>query len=108
MALPQLTDAQRSDALAKAKIARAERATLKQDLTKGAIDLADLFAMSDDGNDIAGKLKVVDALQALPKIGKVRAAAIMEAESIAPSRRIRGLGSKQRAALLERFGTQAK
>lgn len=108
MALPQLTEAQRADALAKAKVARAERAALKQDLAKGKINLGDLFAMADDGNDIAGKLKVADALQALPKIGKVRAAAIMEAESIAPTRRIRGLGSKQRAALLERFDLQAK
>ncbi|MEO7125157.1 MAG: integration host factor, partial [Nakamurella sp.] len=37
-------------------------------------------------------------------VGKVRAAQLMEQFEIAASRRIRGLGDRQRKALLEEFG----
>ena len=42
-------------------------------------------------------------LEAMPGVGKVRAAQIMERLEIAPSRRLRGLGDRQRKALLADF-----
>ena len=55
------------------------------------------------GPDLA-KLKVVSVLESLPGVGKVRARKIMEELEISESRRLRGLGNNQRAALLDRFG----
>ena len=42
----------------------------------------------------------------MPGVGKVRAQRIMERLEISPSRRVRGLGSKQREALGKEFGGQ--
>jgi len=39
----------------------------------------------------------------MPKIGKVKARRIMQEIGIAESRRLRGLGDQQRAALLAEF-----
>ena len=48
-------------------------------------------------------MKVTALLEALPKVGKVKAQEIMTELEIAPTRRLRGLGDRQRRALLERF-----
>ena len=57
-----------------------------------------------DEDEILGKMKVSALLEALPKVGKVKAQEIMKELEIAPTRRLRGLGERQRRALLERFG----
>ena len=43
------------------------------------------------------------ALEALPGVGKVKAKRTMEDIGISESRRVRGLGDQQRAALLKTF-----
>jgi ribosomal protein S13 len=48
-------------------------------------------------------MKVSAVLESLPGVGKVRAQKLMEELDISASRRIRGLGAKQRAQLLDRF-----
>jgi ribosomal protein S13 len=55
-------------------------------------------------DDIVGKMKVSALLESVPGIGKVRAGQIMERLGIAESRRVRGLGANQRAALENEFG----
>ncbi len=50
-------------------------------------------------------MRVVDLLQSMPGLGKVRARQTMERLGIAESRRVRGLGTKQVAALQREFGT---
>jgi ribosomal protein S13 len=45
-------------------------------------------------------MKTQAVLESLPGVGKVRAQQIMEKLEIAETRRLRGLGSKQRKALL--------
>jgi len=55
-------------------------------------------------DDIVGKMKVSALLESVPGIGKVRARQIMERLGIAESRRVRGLGTNQRAALENEFG----
>jgi ribosomal protein S13 len=55
-------------------------------------------------DELVGKLKVVALLESLPGVGKVKAKAIMEEVGIAETRRVRGLGPHQAAALIERFG----
>jgi ribosomal protein S13 len=54
-------------------------------------------------DEIVGKMKVSALLEALPGVGKVRARQIMEEIGISESRRVRGLGTNQVAALIERF-----
>ncbi len=48
-------------------------------------------------------MKVSALLEALPKVGKVKAQEIMTELEIAPTRRLRGLGDRQRKALLTKF-----
>ena len=103
MALPQLTDEQRKAALAKAAEARKQRAELKASLKRGDTDLKDVLDMAES-DEIIGKTKVSALLEAMPKVGKVKAREIMEELEIAQTRRLRGLGERQRRALLERFG----
>jgi len=102
MALPSLTPEQRSQALAKAAEARKKRAEIKQQLKSGKVTLTDILQRS--GDDIVGKMKVSNVLESLPGVGKVRAQKIMEELDISVSRRVRGLGAKQRQQLLDRFG----
>jgi DNA uptake protein ComE-like DNA-binding protein len=99
---PQLTPEQRQAALAKAAEARKKRAELKNQLKMGTITLSDLFAQSDT-NDIIAKTKVISVLESLPGVGKVKARRIMEDHEISETRKIRGLGAKQREALLAEF-----
>ena len=102
MALPQLTDEQRRQALAKAAEARRTRAELKELLRTGSLSLAEVLDRAD-GDDIVAGTKVASLLQALPGLGKVKAKRTMEELGIAENRTIRGLGSNQRAQLLDRF-----
>lgn len=101
MPLPTLTDEQRKLALEKAAAARKARAEIKQRLKGGTLTLSQM--LTQQGDDNIGKMKVSAVLEALPGVGKVRAKKIMERLEIAPTRRIRGLGEKQKAALLEEF-----
>ncbi len=101
MPLPTLTEEQRRDALAKAAAARKRRAEIKGELKSGKRTLKDLLAKQ--GDDTVGKMKVSTVLESLPGVGKVRAAKIMEKLDISASRRIRGLGAKQRESLLAEF-----
>ena len=103
MALPQLTDEQRKEALAKAAEARKARAELKEQLKRGDISLKEVLAKASS-DEIIGKTKVSALLESLPKVGKVKAKEIMDELEIAQTRRLRGLGDRQRRVLLERFG----
>ncbi len=100
MPLPVLTDEQRKQALEKAAEARRKRAELKGQLKSGKLMLKDVLGRSDD---TVGKMKVSTVLESLPGVGKVRARKIMEKLDISASRRVRGLGAKQRESLLSEF-----
>ena len=101
MPLPTLTEEQRKAALAKAAEARRARAELKDRLKKGEMGLREVLSKS--GDDIVGKMKVSSVLESLPGVGKVKARKLMEKLEISTSRRVRGLGAKQRDALLDEF-----
>ncbi len=103
MALPPLTPDQRAAALEKAARARKERAEVKNRLKHGSTTLSQVLK-DGQSDDIVGKMKVSALLEAVPGIGKVRARQIMERLGIAESRRVRGLGANQRAALENEFG----
>ena len=83
VALPQLTEEQRAAALAKAAEARRVRAELKERLKRGGVSMTEVLKQSDS-DDVLGKMKVSALLEAMPGVGKVRAAQIMERLEIAP------------------------
>ena len=49
-------------------------------------------------------MKVSTLLESLPGYGKAKAAKIMEELEISESRRVQGLGARQREQLMERLG----
>ena len=102
MPLPNLTAEQRQQALEKAAEVRRKRRDLKAQLKNGNQSLAQVLQSPED--DTVGKMKVSAILESLPGVGRVRARKIMERLDISESRRVRGLGAKQREALLSEFG----
>lgn len=98
---PPLTEEQRRQALEKAAIARRKRAELKEQLKSGRTSLRELLERTHD--EIVGKMKVSTVLESLPGVGRVRAQKIMERLQIKDSRRVRGLGDKQKQNLLDEF-----
>ncbi|MDN5789684.1 MAG: 30S ribosomal protein S13 [Micrococcales bacterium] len=102
MALPPLTPEQRAAALAKAATARRERAAVKNRLKHSRGSLAEVIEYGKT-DAIIGKMKVTELLESMPGVGRVRARTIMADLGIAESRRLRGLGDNQIAALLHRF-----
>ena len=105
MALPPLTPEQRAAALEKAAASRRERAEVKNRLKHSGASIADVLHEGET-NEVIGKMRVLDLLQAMPGLGKVRARQTMDRLGIAESRRVRGLGAKQVAALEREFGKQ--
>jgi hypothetical protein len=100
--IPPLSDEQRSQARSAATQARRRRAEIKSALRTGTCSLADVLAMAQ-GDDVLAHAKVIDVLKALPRVGGVRAARVMERLDIAANRRLRGLGKHQTAALIAEF-----
>ena len=102
MALPPLTPEQRAAALEKAAAARQARAEVKNRLKYSQGSLSEVIEQGRV-DDTIGKLKVVALLESLPGVGKVKARAIMAEVGISETRRVRGLGSNQIAALMREF-----
>jgi len=99
MAAPIITPEERQAALNKALESRRKRAQLREDLKAGKLTLEEVLDMRDD--EAIGRMRASALLESLPGIGATRAAKLMERAGIAPSRRVRGIGSKQREKLLE-------
>ena len=89
MALPQLTDEQRKQALEKAAAARHARAELREQIKKGEKSLESVLNSA--------------LIESLPGYGKAKAAKIMEELGISATRRVQGLGVRQREQLLEQL-----
>ena len=107
--VPRLSAEQRATALATALAGRAVRAQARADLKAGRLSLPELLERAGTDSRLAS-MRVPDLLAALPGYGRVRAAALLSELGIAESRRIRGLGPHQRAALLQRIphGAQSR
>jgi DNA uptake protein ComE-like DNA-binding protein len=98
MALPQLTDEQRKAALEKAAAARHARAELREKIKKGEVSLEEVLNSDDP---IANRMKVTALIESLPGYGKAKAAKIMDELGISSTRRVKGLGARQREQLIE-------
>lgn len=102
MALPNLSDADRKAALKKAAEARQKRAELRAAIKGGSTSFAAVMNRADD--PIVARMKVSTLLESLPGYGKAKAAKIMTELEISDSRRIQGLGARQREMLMKRLG----
>ena len=102
MALPQLTDEQRKEALEKAAQARHERAELREKIKSGKVTLEEVL---DSDDPIANRMKVSALIESLPGYGKAKAAKIMDELGISATRRVKGLGARQREQLIEALST---
>jgi hypothetical protein len=84
--------------LRQANQVRSLRAKLKQDLREGTVRLEQILATP------AGYLataQVFDLLVAVPKIGPVKAAHLLNLAQISPSKTVVALSERQRARLIE-------
>lgn len=102
MALPNLSEDDRKKALEKAAQARQARAELRQKIKDGSVSFADVMANADD--PVIARMKVSTLLESLPGFGKAKAAKVMEEIGISESRRVQGLGARQRELLMQRLG----
>jgi hypothetical protein len=101
VSVPSLDDDARRRASRSAVEARRRRADWKSRIAAGDADLAALLDAAGADDAVAG-MRVSDALGALPGVGPRSVERILEECGIAPSRRLRGLGTRQRVALLAR------
>ena len=75
---------------------------MKNRLKRAATTLPEVLKEGQT-DDVIGKMKVSALIESMPGVGKVRAKQMMERLGIAESRRVRGLGANQRAALENEF-----
>ncbi len=103
MSVPVRSAEQRADALGAALAARQERSRLRAALKAREISAVDVIEGAPE-NALWGGLRVSWLLECVPGIGAVRADRFMETLTIARSRRVQGLGERQRSALIHELG----
>ena len=97
---PALSSEDRAAAGMKAVRARRERSEVKERLAGGELSIFDLFS---DTRDSVLRMKLSDALKAVPGIGAKRHEQIFAKTGISKSRRIGGVGRKQIELLRQEF-----
>lgn len=97
---PFLSSSERAAAGMKAVRARKERSEVKERLAGGELTIFDLFM---DTRDSVLRMKLSDALKAVPGIGAKRQEQIFTKTGISKSRRIGGVGRKQVELLRQEF-----
>jgi guanylate kinase len=99
---PQLTPEERSRALAKAKQSRQVRAAIKLRVKSGEISISDVITLAKSDEAVA-KMRVLELVESMNGLGKIRAKTILERLDISLTRRIQGLGRHQLQALEKEF-----
>lgn len=99
---PQITPEERARALAKAKQSRQIRAEIKSRVKSGELTISAVIEMSKDDDAIA-KMRILELVESISGVGKVRGKNILERLGISLTRRIQGLGRHQLQALEDEF-----
>ena len=99
---PQLTPEERIRALAKAKASRQVRAAVKARVKSGELSISDVIAMAKDDEALA-KMRVLELVESMNGVGKIRAKSILERLEISLTRRVQGLGRHQLESLESEF-----
>jgi hypothetical protein len=101
--LPEQSPEQRAAALEKAAEARRVQAEIKELLRTGTITFGEVLTRAETESMIGG-LKLKSVLESLPGLGKIKTKRLLESLDIDGSRRLRGLGDRQRRALMTELG----
>ena len=101
---PQLTPEERALALAKAKQSRQLRAGLKLRVKSGELSILDVLDLASENEAIA-KMRVLELVESISGVGKIRAKAILERLNISLTRRLQGLGRHQHESLVRELAT---
>lgn len=99
---PQLTPEERANALAKAKFSRQVRAGVKLRIKDHELSIAQVLEIARDDEAIA-KMRVLELVESVPGMGKIRAKALLERLHISLTRRVQGLGRHQVESLIREF-----
>jgi hypothetical protein len=91
---------QRMEALKRANDIRVRRAKLKKDLKEGHVRIETIVL---DPPEYVSTAKVFDMLMAVPKLGRVKAARMLNQCRISQSKTVGGLSERQRAELVSLF-----
>lgn len=101
MTIPQLSAEQKEAGLKKAQFLRSERTAIRKSLKQGDITLGNVFSRSDE--EAIGKMRVKYLLESLPNVGKITAQRLLEEVGINETRRVQGLGPRQKEELINRL-----
>lgn len=102
--IPNRTTDQRRKSLDKAATVRKERAIIRKDLKIGLMTFEQVLKLADAGCQAAASMRVKQAIGSMPGYGFAKTQQLMRDLHIADGKRVKGLGVRQRAALLEVFG----
>lgn len=98
--LPPMSEEQRAEALRLALEARSASKEARARVARGEVDPAEVVLEPEGAYR---RMRVRSLLTAVPGVGTVIADRIMGTCSIAPGKRVAGLGSRQRRALAEQI-----
>ncbi len=97
---PTMSDEQRKAALEKAVDVRKKQAEIKMKLKIGSLNIKDVIDKGQT-DDLYGKLKIKAVIESLPGYGKKTAELLLDQLGIGLTKRIKGLGPKQRDEILK-------
>jgi hypothetical protein len=96
---------QRMEALKRANDIRVRRAQLKKDLKDARVQIDDILLAPPEWVETA---KVFDMLMAVPKLGRVKAARLLNGCRISQSKTVGGLSERQRTELVSLFNSAGR
>jgi len=99
MALPTFSVEQRRKNLERSAKVRQKRAKVREDLKQGKISVSEVLRR--DSDPAVARMKASALIESVPGYGKARALKLMDEIGISPSRRVQGLGTRQRTALVK-------
>lgn len=102
--IPNLTTEQRREYLEKALRIRKERANVRNDLKSGLMTFGQVLKLADANRQSVSNMRVKQVINSMPGYGFAKTQQLMGDLHIAEGRRVKGLGVRQRQALLEVFG----
>jgi hypothetical protein len=106
MPLQNFSSEERQVALEKALEMRRKRADFRRKVKQGDVTAQEILAGKVD--DVVGRMRVAAFLESLPGVGRVRSRRIMGKIGISSSRRVQGLGERQRRLILEELEMPGK
>ena len=99
---PQLTPEERARALAQAKAARQRRAAIKSQVKDGSLSIHQVIELAQT-DEVIAKMRVLELVESMSGVGKIRGKALLERLEISLTRRIQGLGKHQMNDLISQF-----